>query len=1036
MNHPLPDPLPSPEPGRRYVTLLFVDLSQSTELVGSIEAEQYAAVLAALRRIYQDAVPRHGGVVVRVQGDGLLAMFGYPQTRESDGRDAVSAALEMHHRVRGLQSSASAQGGPHALPAATSPARSGLPPDPTSNPTSNLPIELPPGWQLALHSGIHAGLVLLKHGDVELGRYELLGPVPHIASRLSDAAAAHQILVSEETLGPASRFFVTGPPQLLRVKGRAAPLLVYRVDALAGLAERLSLPGRQASTAFVGRQAELALLLQAMDGAMAGRTQVVAVAGAPGMGKTRLIEHFLSRVLQRGCLVLRGYCDSNLGAEPLQPFRHMLQALTDVAAPQSAEEFAALFIGLSERQPLLLFVDDWQWADDASHKVLTALRDRAFSRLLLVMSTRVAPAAPGVAAAQELTLELPPLTDDDAAAATAARLPGADPFVAAAICRQAAGNPLYIEELCHSAARGEVEERAGKAQQGAGWLTRLVESRVQHLLPAQAEMVRVAAVIGNVVPAWLLESITGQAADGPLLLGLAEQDFIVPGERAGTLRFKHGLTRDIIYESVGLATRQGLHLRIAQALRERSVGAALDEALEALAYHYGAGGDHDQAARYAEAAGDKAWAASALDRARALYRAALAALDRLPPGEEVERRWLNIVHRLGRVCVFDPVRSELALYERALAMALRHGDTATVARTRHWLGYISYGLGDALRALALEQQALAEARAARDEKLAMQVVAALGEAHCATAKYERGLQLLDEAIEVKRRYRSSRHNSVGLAFSLVCRAYLLGDRGRFDLATECFDEAASCVGGATHEIGATVEGWRSAVLLWQGRWADARRAADESGHIAEATRSLTQLSVARAMSAYAQWMQGQQPHHLQTIVDVTAWLEPRQSGLFRSLNHGWLCQGLAQSGHIQRARQHAARALLRARQRDLLGAAMCYRSLALQAAAAGQPGAQRYLRQAMHVADQRDSAHEKACTTLCAAEVAWLQGSGECARALLETAAGDFERMGMHWHLAQALRLQSLVEAGATAAVSGLARLPASGVARQHQQGG
>lgn len=969
------------ELGRRYLTLLFADLSRSTELAEIMETEHYAAVLAAMRKVYHDTIPRHGGVVVRVQGDGLLAMFGYPLTREDDGRAAVGAALDLHQRVLELRP------------------------------------ELPAGRSLCLHTGIHSGLVLLRTGDVELGRFELLGAVPNIASRLSDAAGPHEILVSDETLGPARRFFVTGPPQLLQVKGRPAPLLVYRVDARASLADSLAPMALHGATAFVGRRAELGRLGRAMDEAMAGRTRSVAVAGAPGMGKTRLVEHFLNRVVQRGCTVLRGYCESELGGEPLQPFRHMLQSLADDSPPNTPDGFGALFARLAEQQPLLLFVDDWQWADDASHQVLAALRKRTDCRLLIVLATRLT-AATNVPPAADETIELAPLTDADARRAVAARMPKVDPFVVEEICRHANGNPLFLEELCHSAARGDAGRRLGRVQGGAGWLNRLVESRVQHLSPARIELVRVAAVIGNVIPAWLLQHITGQRADGPLQLGLAEQDFIFPGERAGTLRFKHGITRDIIYESVGLHVRQELHLRVAEAMQARSAVESQDEALEALAWHFDAGGDVVQAARYAEMAGDRALAASALDRARALYRVTLAALDRLPQAPEVALRWVDIVQRLARVCVFDPVRSELALYVRAVELAERYGDVATVGRARHWLGYISYGLGDGHAAVVHCERALDEARAARDDKLVVQTTAALGEALCAVAQYDRALGLLDKAIDVKRRYRSPQHTNVGLAFSLVCRAYLLGDRGLFTEAHHCFDEAITCIAGVTHEIGASVHGWRSAVLLWQGRWHEAREAADESGRIAEATRSLTQLSVARAMSAYADFMLTRRVAYLQNIVAVTAWLDPRESGLFRSLNHGWLAAGLMHVGRRGEARRHAALALQRGRRSDLLGVAMSYRALAYDAATNRPQRVDRYLALAMKAARARDSAHEIAVTQLCAAEIASRMGQGAQASALLGEATGEFQRMGMDWHLNEALRLQESVHAAAATLAS------------------
>ena len=965
---------PGTEPGRRYVTLLFADLSDSTELAELMVTEHYAELLGAVRAIYLDTIPRYGGMVVRVQGDGLLALFGYPQTREDDGRNAVAAALELHQRVRAL------------------------------------PHELPAGFTPSLHSGLHAGLVLLRSGDIDLGRFELLGTVPNIAARLSSAAAAHEILVSEETLGPASRFFVTSPPQLLKVKGRSDPVLVYKVDARASASETFQ-RARRGSSEFFGRDAEMALLEGALEQAVEGRTRAVAVTAPPGMGKTRLIQQFLNRALHQGCTVLRGYCESSLG-EPLQPFRHMLQSLAEAAPPATPAGFDALFAGIAAAQPLVLFVDDWQWADDASHHVLAALRQRADARLLVVLSMRSDALRAGPAEVDR-TIDLPPLTDAEARALIAARLPGADPFVADRICAQAGGNPLFLEELCHSPALGETERRPGRAGGGAGWLNHLVESRVQHLAPEQIEVVRVAAVIGNVVPAWLLEEITGQPVEGPLQRGLAEQDFLFPGERAGTLRFKHGVTRDIVYESVGLHARQQLHLRIAEALRRQSAAATEphDEWLQALALHYEAGGNAAQAAGYAEQAGDRALAASALDRARTLYRLALNALDRLPQTPELAMRWIRLVERLGRVCVFDPMRSELALAERGLQLAERQGDLVTIARARNVVMYVRYAIGDVRGAIAQGERGLAEARAAGDEKMLVQTVAALGEAYCAGAQYERALPLLDEAIAIKSRHRSGQRTNVGLAFSYVCRAYALGDRGEFAQAEALFEQARACIGASTHEIGATLNGWRAAVLLWQGRWADARAAADESARHAEATRSLAQLAIARAESAYADWMLTRRPEALELLLEVLGWLKPRESELYRSFNYGWLADALLDAGRRSEARFHAAQAIRRGRAGDQLGLVMAYRALARDAARHRPERVEQYLRRATQASRQRGSAHELAATQLCAAQIACEAGQAARAADLLAEANGAFARMGMDWHREQAAALRRQLDA-------------------------
>ena len=105
------------------------------------------------------------------------------------------------------------------------------------------------------------------------------------------------------------------------------------------------------------------------------------------------------------------------------------------------------------------------------------------------------------------------------------------------------------------------------------------------------------------------------------------------------------------------------------------------------------------------------------------------------------------------------------------------------------------------------------------------------------------------------------------------------------------------------------------MLLWQGRWDAAREAAAESARIAEATRSLWQLSIARAIDCFAHWMLERKPEAVESIVSATDWLLPRDNGLFRSLNHGWLAEGLQALGRHDEARQHAVSAFQRARLR-------------------------------------------------------------------------------------------------------------------------
>ncbi len=257
-----------------------------------------------------------------------------------------------------------------------------------------------------------------------------------------------------------------------------------------------------------------------------------------------------------------------------------------------------------------------------------------------------------------------------------------------------------------------------------------------------------------------------------------------------------------------------------------------------------------------------------------------------------------------------------------------------------------------------------------------------------------------------RQNRSENRTSAGLAFSLACRAIVMAERGQFRQAYACFDEAVSCIGRQNHAVGASVHGWRAAVLLWQGRWNDARVAAADSRRVAEATHSLLQLSIARAISAFADWMELRQPDSLATIVEVMEWLKPHDSRLYRSLCHGWLAEGLLHLGRQAQGRAHAGQALLRGRERDLLGLPMSCRAMARDAAAQDPGQAERYLAWGLRGARRRGSAHELAAMQLCAAEIAAQRGDGARALGLLEPASAAFTQMEMAWHVARAAALR------------------------------
>jgi class 3 adenylate cyclase len=953
-------------PSRRYLTLLFSDLSQSTRIGALLEAELYGLLIVRLHGLYTSIVERHGGLVARIQGDGMLAVFGHPQSAEDDVRRAAEAALELHAAVRAL------------------------PPEPT------LPAELS---RFTLHSGLHSGLVLVSEGDVMRGRLELTGHAPNVAARLAQEAGADEILASEASLGPERQLFVTVARRQIVPRGTELPIGVCCIVQRAGVLRRFEALKLHGLAPYVGREAErerLAALLPALSpGDRPGCGAVMVVAGGVGIGKTRLVEEFLHRAETAGCEIHRGWCERDPVAEPMLPWRQMLRALPEAPAAADAAAIAASFAKLAGETPQVLFVDDWQWADDASHQTLRALAELAGrAPVLVVLTQRGAAAGVGPedtvgglrsATSPMLSIELAPLPDAQAEEAVTHLLPGVSPFLRDAIVDHAGGNPLFLEELCHAVQAGAGLESivgggAGGGRSGGttAWLDALIASRVARLPPEQAVLVRSAAVLGHTIPDWLFERVTGVGLRDAAVLALAEEDLLYPDAMQRRLVFKHGVARDAIYRAVGLAERSRLHQLAAGALHEASFGAAAgaagspasaDEHAEALAWHYAAAGLPAAAAQMAERAADKALAASALDRAKAHYRSALAAMDKLEPAPSVQQRWVAVAQRLGLACVFDADAADLPLYRRGVELAMVLGDAKAEARMRYWLAYVAYGVGNLRLSIAQATQALQLARDAGDDRLAVQLAATLGQALAAAAQYAQALPLLDAAIAVKRQHRSGSGLAVGLNYTLAVKATLLADRGGFEAADALFAEAVAPVQGLNHQVEASILGLHAVTLLWQGRDAEALECGERCQRIGERVRSLFTIAMGRSSAAFARWRVAGAPAgsagsassaDIAAVSESSHWLEERGVHLFGSLNQGWLAEMQARAGNAEAARRAAVRALLAARRGDWLGLPQAGRAMARLLASRGEPqAAEFWLRQADRAAARRGAVHEQ-----------------------------------------------------------------------------
>jgi class 3 adenylate cyclase/tetratricopeptide (TPR) repeat protein len=978
---------------RRHITILFSDLSESTRISKVMEPELYADLLQRLRDIYEQLVPRHGGEIVRIDGDGVLCIFGYPEPHEDSGRRAVEAAIDLHSAVGSLKLG-----------------QTGL------------------GYPIQLHSGIHAGIVLVRSGDLVRGKFEILGDATNIAAHLCESARAGQILVSEATLGGDIALFQAGAREWLDVRSGDKPLAVFAVRDRVPHATRFAARTAQGLTLLSGRDQDLAQLHRALDRASSGTAHVVIVAGGAGIGKTRLVSEFLDGVGRAGRHAFRGYCEAYQGARPIQAFGQLADAMLAAGAvieddhqgllealrrgvindsafltvDRIASLFAALIRSLWEDQPVILCIDDWQWADDASRQLLDRLETAITSPTLIIIATRSATGLSEARGRRQI-IYLLPLAAEEADAAIASLLPMLGPGTIKSIRVQSGGNPLFLEELCHAHDRGEDVVASGDRN---ARLNALIQARFALLSPLLADIVRKAAIIGHIIPAWLFEAISGLAPDSPELAVLGAEDFLFGGEVPGTLRFKHGITCDAIYQMIGLHERTALHASVAQALHKNAEQNGEETWLEALAYHHTAAGHTELAIDYAERAGDKALAASALDKAQTHYRSALELLQSPLATIDADRRSALLARKFGQSCVIDPSREQIPVLEAACRRAGATGDREAIAWTEYWLGNVLYGLGEPRLSIRHLRRAEAEALLAGDTKLLVTIRAALGQAFATAGDYPTALTLLEEAITIKRCYRKPGRPSIVLSYALSCRGMVHADQGRFEAAFRDFDEAIDVLAGAEHGVTASVLTQRCAADIWRGQYAEARALALQSRGIAERARARYIFVNCRSLVAYPSWHMSGDPALADEIAGATLWLEQSARHQFTSLNFGWLTQIMVGLGRYSDARRYAARAFQRARKGDRLGEAMAARAMAVAAAQRhGWRSPSHYMRLARASAERRGAMHEAAQNRLCEAEIALLEGKVMQARWLCKEAEDQFLQLNMDYFATRASRL-------------------------------
>lgn len=450
-----------------------------------------------------------------------------------------------------------------------------------------------------------------------------------------------------------------------------------------------------ASTPVVGRSRELDQLGASLDRLAAGEGGVVLVEGEPGIGKTSVLDHIVECAEVRSLVVLRGTGDD---LDQDRPFALLQQALavelptlaapTELARERTDASFVVIEHLLDELDrrasiaPVLLALDDVQWADTASLRALRSIvRRRAHAPVLTYLSFRPQPRPPelvrlldDVAASGGRPLRLEGLATADLHQLVVDVLAGDAPDGLAAHLERAGGNPFYAIELARClVADGSAADAGVEAVPDDVRLA--VLRRISALTASTLELLKVASVLGTRFTATELAAVSGRSA--ATLLPAVDDAVagLVLHSQGDHLAFRHDLIRDSLYAEIPQSVRRAMHRDVATALAH--TGAAP----ERVAQHLLVGATHGDAFAVAwlrdaaREAARRSWTIAA-----DLFRHAfdLASPDD-PARPELASELADALLRAGRPIEADEV-IDRALVEGGDEVALR---TTRIANTIH-----------------------------------------------------------------------------------------------------------------------------------------------------------------------------------------------------------------------------------------------------------------------------------------------------------------------------------------------------------------
>ena len=754
---------------RKHVTVLFGDTKGSLEEIQRLDPEEAARWLGLVLRTMIDAVHRHEGTVSRLQGDGIMALFGAPLAQEDHALRACYAAVEMMNAAKSI-----------------------------------------PGSPSEIRVGLHSGEAVVRSISDDLGmHYDAVGVTVHLAARMEQLAAPGSICLTAETFRQVQDYVTAEALGPTPVRGLDRPVDIFRLTGMRPVAARWLAGMTRALSPFVGREGELAQLVAAIERVRGGAGGLIAVVGEPGTGKSRLVHEFVRSGSLRNVLLLTAGATTYGRNAPYLAITSLLRASFEIADRDGPEvmakklrrglasidksllrvlpvlqglldlevdrgwreldimqrrrrivaTFETLLLTLSRNRPVVLAIEDLHWIDAETQAILDALVGKlASARVLFLVTYRPEYANPWVGSDFCRTLTLDPLSRDSAWAMLT-RLLGdglALEQIKRLLVERTAGNPLFIEE----SVRSLIEAGALGGKAGDHWpaqdirdisvpgsVKAVLAARIDRLKSDSRGVLDVASAIGRRVPLALLREVTNLPEDRLALYlnELKAADFLYEAQTIPDheYAFKHALTRDVAYESLLLDARRSLHAEIAAKI-ERLYEGRLDEQIDSLAEHTFLAELWPAAVRHLLRACIRAVGRSAPRAAVALFERGLAALAHLAEGEA--RAKAGVDFRLVALNALIPLGDHADIVRHLMeaeSLARSLGDQRRLGLIYSQLTVAYWMSGQHVRALEAGEQALAAANALGHKPSQIGARFALGMVHHALGN-------LSQAVTIQR----------------------------------------------------------------------------------------------------------------------------------------------------------------------------------------------------------------------------------------------------------------------------------------------